>query len=90
MDDATVFDLCEAANGVGTCAARACSVESRFLRDVGMWSIFNFLDLPTYSHNQGSFNVTDSCHVTKGAPSTRECCGNYVNIFKHVNQKVLF
>ena len=77
LDDASVLSQCEAVNGAGTCAAHACSVESRFLRDVSFWSIFNFLDLPSYSHNQGSFNTTQSCHVTMGAPSTRACCGTY-------------
>ena len=83
LDDTTVYAACDTANGINTCASRACAVESRFLRDVSMWSIFNFLDLATYSHNQGTFNATDTCHVTVGSPSPRSCCGTYPTRFPY-------
>lgn len=83
LDDGTVYAACDSANGVNTCASRACAVESRFLRDVSMWSIFNFLDLATYSHNQGTFNATDTCHVNMGAASPRSCCGTYPTRFPY-------
>ena len=84
--DAVVYQSCYDTNGqTNSCATRVCTVEIAFLRD--WWAIQSQVyrgqydaELPTYQHMQG-FVPEDSCTIIKGAPSQKECCGEYPTRF---------
>jgi len=77
--DEEIKTNCESQNNGPNCASRACSVETKFVREIAQWQLSNFAD-NEFAHKNG-FNTAERCLTTVGAFSERECCGVYPNRF---------
>merc|ERR1712178_376020 len=81
VGDEQILLNCILANPTDDCAARSCAVEGKFIKSVSGWAMFNNLELDTYSHTQGSFDVATQCVNRIGVQSEKQCCGDFPNRF---------
>ena len=79
--DEEILAACNLANNGPNCASRACSVETKFVREIAHWQLSNLADT-AYLHKNG-FNSVVECATTPGVFSERQCCGAYPNRFPY-------
>ena len=74
----TIIDSCYKKNfKKGSCAVRACTVESQFVSSVFKYLIQGGKIQKSLKHSDKNFSVTETCSVVPKGASEKECCGAY-------------